>query len=346
MEDPQALVDEYDQSNYLNELREFPEQVREAVRRGRSLELDSSDFDRVLVCGMGGSAIAGDLLSQFLFYKSDVPIVTNRFYRVPAWVNERTLVVVVSYSGNTEETLSACEDALRCGAECLAVTSNGELSEVAENEGMTAVDVPTGIPPRAAAAYLFLPLLFLLEEVVGYEAPDDGVVGKACGHLEDLVDDLEPDQPENEALSVANELQDRLPVVYGSQEATSVLARRFKNQINENAKIFAADGVLPEMNHNEIMALDDLERHPERYGVAFLRDDGEHGRVKKRFDILEELLDGSVGYLAEITSRGRSLLARYLTLMLHTDYVSYYMALLNERDPTSIGYINDLKERL
>jgi glucose/mannose-6-phosphate isomerase len=295
---------------------------------------------------MGGSGIAGDLLRQYLFYQSRIPIQTNRFYRIPAWVDEQTLVVVVSYSGNTEETLSSCEDALRCDADCLAVTSNGELAEVADHENLDRIEVPQGMPPRAAAAYLFLPLPFALSDVVGYDVPEDGTVEKACSHLEDFVTELDPDREQNPALSMARSLEDRLPILYGSQEVTSVLARRFKNQVNENAKTFAVSNVLPEMNHNEVMAIDDLETNPEDYGVVFLRDQGEHGRVQKRFTILEDLLEDSVGYIGSIESRGRSLLARFLTLMLHTDYVSYYLALLNEQDPTSIGYIDELKNRL
>jgi glucose/mannose-6-phosphate isomerase len=346
MDDLRETIEEYDQSNYLDDLRGFPDQVREGVREGRETQLDRTDYDQILVCGMGGSGITGDLLSQFLFYQSTVPIQTNRFYRVPTWVDERTLVVVVSYSGNTEETLSACEDALRCDADCLAVTSNGELTEVAEREDFAHIEVPQGMQPRAAAAYLFVPLPFVLGPAVGYDVPDEGTVETACNHLEDLVEQLDPGRLPNPALTMARQLEGRLPILYGSEEVTAVLAQRFKNQINENAKTFAVSNVLPEMNHNEVMAIDDLEKTPEKYGVVFLRDRGEHARIQKRFTILEELLEDSVGYLGSVESRGRSLLARFLTLMLHTDYVSYYLALLNERDPTSIGYIDELKQRL
>lgn len=341
----QDRVEKYDQSNYLDLLENFADQVRDGVSKGRNVSVDS-DYNKILVCGMGGSGIAGDLLSQFLFYKSPVPIVSNRFYRVPAWVDSDTLVIVVSYSGNTEETLSACDDALRCDAKCVAVTSDGKLQNQADEENLTRIEVPEDLPPRAAAAYLFLPLPFVLAEGSNFEAPGKKIVDRTCSHLNDMVSELSPDQPDNRAYEIAQNLMGKLPLVYGSEEITSVLARRFKNQINENAKLFSVYNVLPEMNHNEIMALDHLEANPERYGVIFLRDDGEHARVQKRFEILEDLLDGSVGSLSEIRSRGRSLLARFLTVMLFTDYVSYYLALLNEKDPTSIGYINELKERL
>lgn len=346
MTDLDELVTEYDSSGYLDLLKEFPAQVQEGVDRGRNLSLESSGFDNVLVCGMGGSAIAGDLLSQYVFYKSSVPVQTNRFYRVPKWVDENTLVIVVSYSGNTEETLNAFKDAYRCDAECLAVTSNGTLEEEAQNRGLPIVPVPENLPPRAAAAYLFVPLLYVLDDAGLADAPGDNEIRNARNHLSDLAKEMSPENETNDALRMARELNDKIPVIYGSEEVTAVLAKRFKNQLNENAKVFAVYNVFPEMNHNEIMGIDHLEMNPERYAVILLRDDGEHARVQKRFEIVSGLLDDAVSYLGEIKSRGRSLFSRFLTLMLQSDFVSYYLALLNRNDPTSIGYINDLKERL
>ncbi len=346
MSEIESLVTQYDESSYLSLLEEFPEQVREGIDKGRRIEVPSVEYGNILVCGMGGSGIAGDLLSQFLFYRSSIPIQTNRFYRVPAWVDRNTLVIVVSYSGETEETLSACDDALRCGADCLVVTSNGSLEERVRSEDLTQIEVPKNLPPRAAAAYLFLPLPFALNEVCEFEVPGEGTVGRICQALRDIATELAPGRSSNDALSMARQLDDRIPIIYGSQEVTAVLGRRFKNQINENAKRFAVYDVVPEMNHNEIMTLDHLEKTPERYGVVFLRDRGEHGRVKKRFEILHGLLKGSVGYIDRIEASGRSLLSRFLSLMLRTDYVSYYLALLNEKDPTSTGYIDELKQRL
>jgi glucose/mannose-6-phosphate isomerase len=346
MSELKSLIEEYDESDYLSLLEQFPDQVIDGTEKGRSVELPSEEYENILVCGMGGSGIAGDLLSQFLFYRSSVPIQTNRFYRVPAWVDDNTLVIVVSYSGNTEETLSACDDAIRCDADCLAVTSNGDLKDRVQSDDLAHVQVPEDLPPRAAAAYLFLPLPYALSDVGGFDVPEEGIVDRACNELHDISSELSPKHSENDAVLTARKLSGKIPIVYGSEEVTAVLGKRFKNQINENAKRFAVFNVIPEMNHNEIMALDHLEEAPQRYGVVFLRDQGEHGRVQKRFEILHDLLDDSVGYVGEIESSGRALLTRFLTLMLRTDYVSYYMALFNEKDPTSIGYINELKQRL
>lgn len=342
----ESLISEYDQSDYGGLLRDFPNQVHEGVQKGRKLDLDVSGVNRILVCGMGGSGITGDLLSQFLFYRSSVPVITNRFYRVPTWVDRRTLVIVVSYSGNTEETVSACDDALQYDAHCLVVTSNGTLAERARKEELPRIRIPDNLPPRAAVAYLFLPLPFVLGGIACFDAPDESVVSRTCSHLEGMISELEPDQPGNPALELARKIKGKIPIVYGSQEVTAVLAKRFKNQINENAKVFGVYNVVPEMNHNEIMALDHLKRNPQRYAAIFLRDEGEHSRIQKRFDILHDLMDECVDSLSEIRTRGRSLLSRFLTGMLYTDFVSYYLALVNHQDPTSIGYINELKNRL
>lgn len=346
MEDLSKLKNEYDRSNYFELLLDFPNQVQQGVQKGKKLDFKAEAINKIMVCGMGGSGIAGDLLDSFLFYKSSIPISTHRFYRVPNWVDSNTLSVIISYSGNTEETLSACEDALRCDSECLVVTSNGELENIAKDENLKILSVPDDLPPRAAVAYLFLPLPFILEDIVGFDSPSADDIERICQHLNDLADELDARNSSSQALEIAKNLKDRLPIIYGSQEVTTALSLRFKNQINENAKMFAVQNVVPEMNHNEIMGIDQLQQHPDRYGVVFLRDNGEHGRVQKRFEILRDLLTDKVGYIEEIESRGRTLLSRFLTIMLYTDFVSYYLALLNHKDPTSIGYINELKDRL
>lgn len=300
----------------------------------------------VVVCGMGGSGIAGALLRQYLFHRSPVPVAANRFYRVPGWVDEHSLAIVVSYSGNTEETLEAFRDARRRGALCVAVTSDGTLRDEARTGGHPVLPVPPDMPPRASAAYLFVPLLFVLARLDLVDLPEPDALERAPDHLRDLNDELGPDREDNPAWEQAKQIQGRLPIVHGSQEITSVLAERFKNQLHENAKVFAAAGELPEMNHNEIMALDFLADHPERYIIVWLRDRGEHARVQRRFEVIRGLYEEAGIPIVSVESRGRFLMGRYLTLMLHTDYVSYYLALLRGRDPSSIEHIQALKRSL
>lgn len=346
MDSWRSLIEKYDDSNYYRCLKEFPNQVKDSVELGRKFELESFDCRNVLVCGMGGSGITGDLLRQFTFYNSDVPIQTNRFYRVPSWVNKHTLIIGVSHSGNTEETLESFKQARRQGAQPVAVTSDGTMADLAQENDFPRIEIPGDLPPRASAAYLFVPALFALDEVGVASVPEQSQWDQAIRHLEDVVDECEPEQSDNTTQEIARSLKGRIPVIYGSQEVTSVLATRFKNQVNENAKVFAWANDFPEMNHNEIMGLDYLSQNPERYQVILLRDRGEHDRVQRRFEILVRMFRDKVNSIETIESRGRSLLTRYLTLMLETDFVSYYLALANQKDPTSVHYIDQLKKQL
>lgn len=339
-------IEQYDRQDYLALMKAFPDHVEEAVERGRDVALPDREIHNVLVCGMGGSGIAGGLLQHFMFYRSPIPVQSNRFYRVPEWVDEGTLAVIVSYSGNTEETLEAYRDARRRGAACVAVTSNGTLQDKAGEASLPLIPVPDGLLPRASAAYLFVPLIYLLGRLLDVKTPDDRTVNRACDQLRELNDELAPERSDNPAVQLAQTLEGRLPIVHGSQEVTAVLAERFKNQLHENAKVFAAANVFPEMNHNEIMGLDGLAEHPDRYVAVWLRDDGEHARVQRRFEVTRDMLEDAVAEVAEIKSRGRSLLSRFLTLMLHTDYVSYYLALLRGRDPSAMDRIETLKRTL
>lgn len=339
-------VDRFDDENYLSWLQAFPDQLEEAIQRGRELTLPDHTPRNVVVCGMGGSGIAGGLLRQYVFHGCPVPVVPHRFYRVPAWVDEDTLAVIVSYSGETEETLGAFRDARRRGATCLAITSNGTLQSEAEGDDLPVVPVPPGMPPRAAAAYLFVPLLFALAKLDLVDPPEEKALRGAREHLRDMNRELGPDSEDNPAWRQAEAIRERVPIVHGSQEITAVLAERFKNQLHENAKVFAAANEFPELNHNEIMALDFLARNPDRYIMVWLRDNGEHARVQRRFDATLRLYEDAGLEVLQIEGRGRFLLSRYLTLMLHTDYVSYYLALQRGRDPSSIDHIQALKQAL
>lgn len=339
-------IERHDDDDYLTWLRSFPEQVEEAIRRGRQLDLPGGTPRNVVVCGMGGSGIAGALLRQYVYHDCPVPVVPNRYYRVPAWVDEDTLAIIVSHSGETEETLGAFRDARRRGATPLAVTSDGKLRSEAAEADLPVVPVPAEMPPRAAAAYLFVPLLFALAKLDLLDPPEQKALRSVPDHLRDLNGELGPDAEDNPALRAAESIRGCLPIVHGSQEVTAVLAERFKNQLHENAKVFASANEIPELNHNEIMSLDFLARDPERYIMVWLRDRGEHARVQRRFEVTRKLYEDAGMDLLEIEGRGRFLLSRYLTLMLHTDYVSYYLALLRGRDPSSIEHIRTLKQAL
>lgn len=344
--DIRKLIARADEENFLEWLENFPTQVREAVELGRSVSDFSVDVDSLLIGGMGGSAITGDLVAQFLYDRLEIPVRTIRGYRLPASLDENTLFVGISYSGNTEETLSMFSQARRAGASCLAVTSNGELSRQVGADGGRIIEIPAGQPPRASAPYLFVPLLYWLEELGVATAPDSSTVEATLRELEELNEKLKPGGENNPALELAAELEDKINLFYGSQPLTGVLALRLKNQFNENAKMIALANEFPELNHNEIMGWKQLGENPDSYAAVFLRDESESERVQQRFEISREILEENVGEIYEISSRGESRFARFLTLMLYTDYVSYYVAVLRQENPSDIEAIETLKEKL
>jgi len=342
----ESQINKHDSAQFLDLLDQFPDQIQNSWEIGQRVDLSGETPDSVLVCGMGGSGISGSLLSQFTFDRTSVPIVSNRFYELPHWVDEQSLVILVSYSGNTEETLACYGAARQRGATCVAITSNGELESRAREDGHPVINVPPDLPPRCAASYLFVPLLFVLDQVDLANHPPESAYEEACERCLEVTEEFSPANDDNRALSIARRLQGTIPIVYGSQEITAVLAQRFKNQLNENSKSVAISNEIPELHHNEIMSWDHLGEHPDRYSVVFLRDEGEHERIQKRFRITRDILEGSVSGIDDVQSRGDSRFARYMTLMLYTDYISYYLAILRGRDPVSIGPIEQLKQQL
>lgn len=346
MSDIEQLIDEHDSAQFLDLLDQFPDQIQNSWEIGGRVQPPDINPDSVLVCGMGGSGISGGLLDQFTVGTSSVPIKSNRFYELPEWVDDSTLVIVVSYSGNTEETLSCYDGAIDRGATCVAITSNGELEMRARDDDQTVINIPPELPPRCAAGYLFVPLIHVLDKLGVADRPTDEAYREACDECLAVTESFAPDNEDNRALTIARRLKGTIPIIYGSQDTTAVLARRFKNQLNENAKSFAVYNQLPELHHNEIMSWDHLGDDPEQYSVVFLRDQGEHERVQKRFDLTRDILGDHVNRIDEVQSRGESLFARYMSLMLYTDYISYYLAILRGKDPVSIGPIEQLKQAL
>ena len=339
-------IDSHDSAQFLDLLDQFPDQIQNAWEIGERVDVPDLKPDGVVVCGMGGSGISGELLRQFTTDQATTPVVPNRFYELPEWVGEDSLVILVSYSGNTEETLSCFQQARDRSAPCVTLTSNGELEKKARNHNETVITIPPGMPPRCAAGYLFIPLLFLFDKIGISAAPSQENYREACEKTLEITEEFAPEVNDNRALDIARRLQNRTPIIYGSSPFTGVLARRFKNQLNENAKIFSVYNELPELHHNEIMSWDHLADDPDRYGVVFLRDAGETKRVQKRFQLTRDIMRNSVARIEEVQGRGDSRFARYLSLMLYTDYISYYLAILRNKDPVAIGPIQQLKEEL
>jgi glucose/mannose-6-phosphate isomerase len=324
-------------------LRGFPEQIAEGTRLGEALALPAARPRAVAVIGMGGSAVGGDYLQALAEPAAPFPVAVLRGYTVPAWVGPDTLVVGSSYSGQTEETLAAFEDARARGAAAVVVSSGGALGERARRDGLAWAKVPAGFPPRAAFAFLLMPTVVLLERL-GADLGGAEARAEAVAALRSLGAELQPEVPleKNPAKALAVALHGPVPVIYGT-DATGPVAHRWRTQLEENPKVLAISGILPEMNHNALEAWGG--RPPGSWAVVLLRDRGEHPRVARRAALTREVLEARAP-VHEAWGHGGGRLARLLTLTLLGDWVSYYLAILRGVDPWSMDRMEALKRRM
>ena len=299
----------------------------------------------VVVAGMGGSAIGGDLLQALSADHASLPIATIRGYILPAWVGPSTAVIVSSYSGNTEETLAMMEEAIRRGARVLTITTGGKLAEQASLNGLDTVELPAGLQPRAALPYSLSALLTVCERLDLVPLSDQDW-SEAAAITKDQAERLNnPELPDNPAMALARKLHGRFPVIYSSEQL-GVANVRWRNQMHENAKTLAFGNLLPEMNHNEIMGWARFEDELRNLAVVSLRDREDHQRTQRRLEVTRSLLAPHACSWDEVYSEGNSRLARYLSLMYMSDWVSLYLAILNRVDPSPVGLISRLKAAL
>lgn len=329
-------------------IESLPKQWREAEAIARKSPLSGLERpERVVVLGLGGSAIGGDLVRSLLEPVSPAPIAVNRDYGVPAYVDDRTLVVASSYSGGTEETLAAARLAESRGARMAAISTGGVLGAMAKEKGWPLMTVPGGLSPRAAIGYSFVPLLVLMERA-GLCDPVDKALAETADVLERQMKRYGLDVPvsDNPAKQLALELKGRLPLVYGSHGWKGTAAYRWKTQINENAKAPAAWNVFPELNHNETVGWESPAGVMKSVHLVLLRDESDPERVQARIDITREIMEDAIGDVTELWAEGESDVARLFSLIYPGDFVSYYLALSYRNDPTPIKMIDLLKSRM
>lgn len=341
-------VRSFDKKNLLNLLLEFPQQLQHAQRIGEETEIKikNVNFQNVLVCGMGGSAIGGDLLRSFLLKEMNIPILVNRNYNLPAFVDERTLIIASSYSGNTEETLTAYEEAKRKGTEIICVTSNGKLRQAAEGDNRTLVVLPSGLPPRSALGFLMVPILAIFTRL-GLVAEKSKDLQETIHLIEDKAGQYHPSQEQgNLAKTISRKLYGKLPLIYSSVDHLGAVALRWKGQLCENSKVLAFQNVFPELNHNEIVGWGGLKELQQEIQIVYLRDQQDYRRNQLRMDITKRILKGETNPPIEVYSQGESLLARIFSLVYLGDFVSLYLAILSGVDPAPVEKIEYLKKEL
>jgi glucose/mannose-6-phosphate isomerase len=338
-------VEAADPQHMLGDVLAQPLQLGDALWRAQSAGIDKRDCPGgLVVCGMGGSAIGGDLAAAALGDRATRPITTVRGYALEAWTHPDGLVLCASYSGNTEETLACFEAAGAAGARRVALTTGGKLAEAAREESVPVIGVPAGMQPRAAVLYMIVATL----ECAALSGAAPGVhaeIDTATALLEQLVEEWGPDAPEDsQAKAIARTLQGTIPVVHGAGP-TSAPARRWKTQVNENAAGAAFWSDLPEANHNEICGWR-RGRTLAPLSAVFLEDPDQHPRIHRRIDLTAAEVEGAGAPVVRVESRGDSRLERVLSLVLLGDLASVYLAVLDGVDPTPVELLDRFKAAL
>ena len=343
LDDPAELA-RRDPGDMLGEVAGAGGQARVALRAAQAAPLVGPLPEVVVVAGMGGSGIAGDVLAGLAFAGSGVPVLAVKGDRLPAFVGPGTLVVATSYSGNTAETLSAVEQGLAAGARLVAVTSGGALADLASSRGAPLVTIEGGRMPRAALWSLVVPVC-LAAEAAGVLPPVSDQVCAAADTLDAEAAALGPDveTAANPAKQAALRLLDRLPVVWGSGQLGAVAATRFRTQCNENAKIPVVSGALPEANHNDVMGLEG-GLGPDRELVLLRDEPGEHDRDGRRVQAVLDAL-GIADPLLRTAGSGPDLV-RLARLTAFADFTSTYLGIARGVDPTPIRTLDQVKAAL
>jgi glucose/mannose-6-phosphate isomerase len=338
-------IGRFDPTDQLTDVLAIPEHLRDALWKVESAELDPWDSpDGLVVAGMGGSAIGGQLARAILGDHASRPLLGARAYGLPPWTTPDTTVLCASYSGDTEETLACYEAAGVIGARRVAVTSGGKLAELARADKVPVVPVAGGFQPRAAVAYMTVAAL-QVAALCGVGPGMNSELDVAADHLEELVIEWGPEgAPDGLAKTLARQLHGTVPVIAGAG-LTTPIAYRWKTQVNENAKMPAYALELPELDHNEIVGWGSASEFG-RFSAVFLDDCDMHPRVKERIDLTARLIAPGAAGVHRIESRGQTTVERVFSLVLLGDLVSVYIAALRGVDPEKVEVLVRLKDEL
>jgi len=343
-------VKKIDQNGMYDLIYEFPYQFEDALNITEAAKLPNwgtSQIKNVVVAGLGGSAIGGDLVRSYLAEKLNIPFFICRNYALPNFVDESTLIFISSYSGNTEETLSAYDDAQKRKAKILTLSSGGKVKEKSLQHKITWVNIPKGFQPRAALGYSFVPILVMLERLGFVGSEKDEIKGTKeflSSNRSKYVMELGID--ENLAKRIALELHKKLPIIYAGTDHFDAVSTRWKGQICENAKMLAFNNVFPEFNHNELVGWKILSGYRDDLIVVILKDRDDHPRIKRRMEIVKGIIEKEGVKAVVVESCGETLLSRIFSLIQLGDFVSFYLAILNREDPFPVKVIDFLKNEL
>ena len=339
-------IETIDKSGMLTYCVTAPDHYRKALDIAQKMEINYSKPEKIIIAGMGGSAIGGDLVKDWVRNQLKVPIEVNREYYLPQYADQKTLVLIISYSGDTEESLSAFLDALNKKCMIYCISSGGALLKYAKKHNVPYSVVPGGMPPRAALPYLLVPMLVFLEKSGLVLGVKEGLE-ETLKILDKICKENGPDNLlcENFAKNLAHNIGDSTPTVYGFDYFRSV-ALRFKQQFNENSKSPAKSEVFPEIDHNEIVGWETRGELTRWFSLIFIRDRNEANEIRSRIENTKNIVEQAGLMTFEIEAEGQSRLAKMISTVVIGDFVSVYLAILREVDPTPVRNIDYLKETL
>ncbi len=339
---------EIDKDNMYQSIWDFPENIIDAIDLSESITLKNiyADVDNIIIAGMGGSAIGGDVVYSLIKNDIKIPFIVNRGYDLPAWANSSTLIICSSYSGNTEETISILEKARSAGAKVIGITTGGVLESLCKDYKFDFVIIPSGLQPRAALAFSFIPLLYILKKSSLVTIEVKNWLESSANLIKSRRGEYSVDKENNPVYQLANKLYNKLPIIYADSEFLETVAVRLKGQICENSKILAYHSIYPEMNHNEIVGWENNQEFFSNYYVLWLMDEDMNSRNNFRQSIISEILSDLNVDQQEIKVDGNNFKERFLLLIHYGDWLSYWCAILHNTDPSPVKNIQILKDKL
>ena len=342
-------IQSYDKSNMLSQIEYFPQQITDTIQIiNQTALLKIYNIHNIIITGMGGSAISGDILKEYLKHKYAIPIYVNRSYDLPKWANKKTLVIVQSYSGYTEETLNALKYAFEKKCTIIGISSGGKLKDFCNKRNIPYIKVPQGYQPRSALGFLFFSGLLALQKTGLLPTVIDHEIEESISITKNLIDQLKPTIPakENQAKQIAEQINNTIPVIYG-WDAYAQIAKRWATQFNENSKVISKYGFIPESTHNDIVGWAEHSEYSKNFSGFIFRDKKmESLQIKTTFDFVYKLFQESLAHVIEINVVGKTTLAKLMYLLVLGDYISFYYGILRNQDPTQISIITQFKDDL
>jgi len=320
-------------------VQNFPTQLHEALLIGQSYKFTTpkKQYANVVLTGLGGSGIGGSIVQNFVFDKLAVPFIVNKDYFLPAFVDKNSLVIVSSYSGNTEETLQAMAQALKAKATVVCITSGGKVAEIANKKKLDCILLPAGMPPRSCLGYSMTQVLFVLK---GLGLIDHNLAKDLKASIKLL--NAQSKSIQSKARALAKKLYGKTPIIYSGPNFEGV-AVRFRQQINENSKMLCWHHVVPEMNHNELVGWRDKD---DSRAVVFLRDKQDYDRTQFRIEVNKKVIKKYTKNITELYTEGKSYWEKVFYLVHLTDYTSVFLAEMRGQDATEVKVIDFLKGEL